>query len=269
MDPGRRAGGVEAALLEVSHVSKAFGGLIALQDVSLKVWPGQIKGLIGPNGAGKTTLFNLITGVLAPWRGDILFRGRSIVSMPPYRIAGLGVARTFQNVQIFAGMTVLENVLVGLHRHMRSGLVDAAIRSRRSRREEEDARERARAVLEEFGLLDRADEPAESMPFGLQRVVEVARALATGPTLLLLDEPGSGLSGAEKGRLTDLIRKIRDDGVTVFLVEHDMELMMGLADEVAALDQTMLLAEGPPAVIQNDPAVIAAYLGEEEPGDAS
>jgi len=264
-----RADQAAAPLLEVRRITKAFGGLVALQDVSFVIWPGQIKGLIGPNGAGKTTLFNLITGILPPLSGDIRYRGRSTIGLPQYQIAGLGIARTFQNVQIFAGMTVLENVLVGLHRHMRSGLLDAAIRSGRSRREEQAAHKRARALLEEFDLLDRADEPAESLPFGLQRVLEVARALATAPSLLLLDEPGAGLSGAEKGRLTDRIRKIRDDGVTVFLVEHDMELMMGLADEVAALDQTMLIAEGPPAAIQNDPAVIAAYLGEEERGDAS
>jgi len=257
-----------APLLEVRQVTKAFGGLVALQDVSLAVWPGQIKGLIGPNGAGKTTLFNLITGVLPPLGGDIRFRGRSIVGLPPYRIADLGIARTFQNVQLFAGMTVLDNVLVGFHRHMQGGLLDAAFRSRRMRREEREVRERALGLLEEFDLLRWAHEPVESLPFGLQRVVEVARAVAAAPILVLLDEPGAGLSGAEKVRLTQVIRKFCQDGVTVFLVEHDMELMMGLADEVAVLDHTVLIAEGPPAVIQSHPAVIAAYLGEAEPTNA-
>jgi ABC-type branched-subunit amino acid transport system ATPase component len=256
-------------LLEVRRITKAFGGLVALQDVSFEISPGQIKGLIGPNGAGKTTLFNLISGILPPLSGDIRYRGRSIVGLPQYRIAALGIARTFQTVQLFAGMTVRENVLVGFHRHLSSGLVDAATRSPRLRREEEMVRQRATALLEEFGLATWADEPAESLPFGLQRVVEVARALATVPTLLLLDEPGAGLSAAEKSRLTELIRQVRDDGVTVFLVEHDMELMMGLADEVAVLNQTTLIAQGPPRVVQNDPGVIAAYLGEAEPGHAS
>ncbi len=256
-------------LLEVRRVTKAFDGLVALQDVSLAVWPGQIKGLIGPNGAGKTTLFNLIMGLFPPLAGDILFRGRSIVGLPPYRIAGLGIARTFQNVQLFVGMTVLENVLVGFHRHMRGGLLDAAFRSKRMRREEREVRERALRLLEEFELLRWADEPVESLPFGLQRVVEVARAVAAAPSLVLLDEPGAGLGAAEKARLTQAIRNVCQDGVTVFLVEHDMELMMGLADEVAVLDQTVLIAEGPPAAIQNHPAVIAAYLGEAEPANAS
>ncbi|MDQ7849736.1 MAG: ABC transporter ATP-binding protein [Armatimonadota bacterium] len=255
-------------LLEIRRITKAFDGLVALQDVSLAVWPGQIKGLIGPNGAGKTTLFNLITGLIPPLGGDILFRGRSIVGLPPYRIADLGIARTFQNVQLFVGMTVLENVLVGFHRHMRGGLLDAAFRSRRMRHEEREVRDRALLLLEEFDLLRWAHEPVESLPFGLQRVVEVARAVAAAPSLVLLDEPGAGLGGAEKVRLTQAIRNFCRDGVTVFLVEHDMELMMGLADEVAVLDQTVLIAEGPPAVIQNHPAVIAAYLGEAEPTDA-
>jgi len=260
---------VAPPLLDVSRLSKAFGGLLALRDVSLAVWPGQIKGLIGPNGAGKTTLFNLITGVLPPLVGDIRFRGHSLLGLPPYGVAELGIARTFQNVQIFPGMTALENVLVGCHRYMRSGLLDAALRSRRMRQEEEVMRAGAEALLDAFGLAEWVDTPAESLPFGLQRLVEMARALASRPELLLLDEPGAGLSAAEKDGLAQMIRRIRDDGGTVFLVEHDMELMMGLADEVAVLDQGALIAEGPPQAIQEDPAVITAYLGEAEPSYAS
>lgn len=258
-----------APLLEVSRLRKAFGGLMALRDVSLRVWPGQIKGLIGPNGAGKTTLFNLVTGVLAPLAGEVRFRGHAIVGLPPYRIADLGIARTFQNVLMFAGMTVAENVLVGYHRHMRSGLLDAVLRSRRMRQDEEVMRERTHALLETFALGVWRDFPADNLPFGLQRLVEMARALATGPQLLLLDEPGAGLSVAEKVVLAGMIRRMRDDGVTVFLVEHDMELMMELADEVAVLDQGALIAEGPPQAIQENPAVITAYLGEADPTDAS
>ncbi len=258
-----------APLLEVSAVWRSFGGLRALSNASLAVWPGQIKGLIGPNGAGKTTLFNLITGILPPHAGDIRFRGRSIVGLPAYHVADLGIARTFQNVQVFTGMSTLENVLVGCHRHMRTGLLDATLRSRRMRAEEHAMREHAMALLEEFGLAAWAEVSAESLPFGLQRVVEMARAVAAAPHLLLLDEPGAGLNPSEKVELTGLIRRIRTDGVTVFLVEHDMEMMMGLADEVAVLEEGALIAEGPPAAIQENPAVIAAYLGEAEPAHAS
>jgi ABC-type branched-subunit amino acid transport system ATPase component len=270
MDPQRHGqhSGSRAPLLEVNKISMAFGGLLALSDVSMAIWPGQIKGLIGPNGAGKTTLFNLITGILTPMAGEIRLNGRLIVGMPAYRVAGLGIARTFQNVQLFPGLTVLENVMVGCHRHIRTGLLDAALRSHRMRREEAVLRERATSLLEEMGLAAWAQVPAESLPFGLQRIVEVARALAASPGLLLLDEPGSGLSDTEKAALSGLIRRIRDDGVTVFLVEHDMSLVMGVADEVAVLDEGVLIAQGPPAAIQENPQVIAAYLGEAEPARA-
>lgn len=266
--PSAAPGRTEEPLLEISGVTRTFGGLTALSDVSFVVWPGQIKGLIGPNGAGKTTLFNLITGILSPHGGDIRFRGRSILGLPPYRVADLSIARTFQNVQIFTGMSVLENVLVGCHQHTRSGLLDAMLRSRRMRAEEHAMRERAMALLQEFSLATWAEVPAERLPFGLQRVVEVARAVAAAPRLLLLDEPGAGLNSSEKVELTRLIRRIRTDGMTVFLVEHDMEMMMGVADEVAVLDQGVLIAEGSPTAIQENPGVIAAYLGEAEPAHA-
>jgi ABC-type branched-subunit amino acid transport system ATPase component len=266
--PPAGAAGEGVCLLAVDRVSHTFGGLHALREVSLAVRPGQIKALIGPNGAGKTTLFNLVTGMLAPQTGRITFLGRSLFGLPPYRIAALGIARTFQNVRLFPGMTVFEQVLVGCHRHLRSGLADAVLRSRRMRLEEAAMAERAYRLLERVDLARWADVPADSLPFGLQRVVELARALATAPRLLLLDEPAAGLAPAEKTRLGGLIRSIRDEGITVFVVEHDMDLVMGLADEVAVLDQGALIADGPPAAVQADPRVIAAYLGELEPADA-
>ncbi|WP_376788913.1 ABC transporter ATP-binding protein [Thermoflexus sp.] len=254
----------EAPLLEILRVSKAFGGLMALMEVSFCVRPGQIKGLIGPNGAGKTTLFNLITGMLQPTSGDIRFQGRSIVGLPPYRIAALGIARTFQNVQLFPGMTVFEHVLVGGHRHGRSGLLGAILQSSQARREEQAAQARAWRILERVGLAAWADRPAESLPLGLQRILEIARALAASPRLLLLDEPGAGLNPAEKAQLAHLIRSLPEEGITVLLVEHDMNLVMELADEIAVLDYGRLIAEGPPEAIRQDPQVIAAYLGEED-----
>ncbi len=262
--PDGTEGRATEPLLEIRGVSRAFGGLMALMEVSLRIWPGQIKGLIGPNGAGKTTLFNLITGMLRPTSGDIRFRGHSIVGLPPYRIAALGIARTFQNVQLFPGMTVLEHVLVGGHRHARSGLLGAIVRTPRMRREEEEARVRAWAILERVGLAEWADRPAESLPLGLQRILEIARALATSPQLILLDEPGAGLNPMEKARLAELIRSLNAEGMSVLLVEHDMGLVMGLADEIAVLDYGRLIAEGPPEAIRQDPRVIAAYLGEED-----
>lgn len=248
-------------ILEVIKVHKAFRGLVAVNDVSLGVDAGQIKGLIGPNGAGKTTLFNMIAGLLPPTSGDIRFRGQSIVGLPSYQIADLGICRTFQNVQIFSGMTVLENILIGCHRHMHSGMFDAAIRSHKMRAEEAETRARAVRLLERIGLAAWADSAAENLPFGWQRVLEIGRALATSPRMLLLDEPASGLNALEKQHLGDLILKIRDDGVTIFLVEHDMDLVMGLANDIAVLDYGTLIAQGSPELVQKNPRVIAAYLG--------
>ncbi len=251
-------------LLNVERVTKTFDGLVALSDVSLQVHRGQIKALIGPNGAGKTTLFNLIACCLLPTRGDIVFCGRSLVGLPPHRAAELGIARTFQNVQVFTGMTVLEHVLVGLHLQAERGLLHAVLQSAPLRRREHRLREEAEALLERLGLQEWADVPVEVLPFGLLRRVEMARALAVRPKLLLLDEPSSGLNPTEKHGMAELIRSLRDEGITVFLVEHDMRMVMGLADEVAVLDHGALLCEGPPQQVQQDPRVIAAYLGEGE-----
>lgn len=249
-------------LLRVDRVTKAFDGLVALADVSLRVRAGQIKGLIGPNGAGKTTLFNLIACCLVPTRGDIVFCGQSLVGLSPHRAAALGIARTFQNVQVFPGMTVLEHVLVGLHRQVRAGLLSAALQTAGLRRAEVQLRRQAEAILDRLELVPWADVPVEALPFGLLRRVELARALAVQPKLLLLDEPGSGLNPTEKQAMSRLVRSLRDEGVTVFLVEHDMAMVMGLVDEVAVLDHGALLCEGPPSEVQRDPRVVAAYLGE-------
>ncbi len=251
-------------LLRVERVTKTFDGLVALSDVSLQVHRGQIKALIGPNGAGKTTLFNLIACCLVPTRGDIVFCGRSLVGLPPHRAAELGIARTFQNVQVFTGMTVREHVLVGLHLQAERGLLHAILQSTSLRRREHRLREEAEILLERLGLQEWMDVPVEVLPFGLLRRVELARALAVKPKLLLLDEPGSGLNPTEKYTMAQLIRSLRDEGITVFLVEHDMGMVMGLADEVAVLDHGALLCEGPPWEVQRDPRVIAAYLGEGE-----
>jgi branched-chain amino acid transport system ATP-binding protein len=252
--------------LELSEVSLSFGGLLAVNDVSFGVMPGLVKAVIGPNGAGKTTLFNLITGFLSPQRGRIVFQGEEIQGQPAHSVASRGIGRTFQLVQLFDHMTVLENVMVGRHRLSRAGLLSGALRLPWTRREEAGIRERAWEALEFVGLADRAGQPAAVLPLGLKRLLEIARTLASEPTLLFLDEPASGLDRVETERLGEMILALRDRGLTVVLVEHDMSLTMEVADDIAVLNYGRLIAEGPPRAIQQHPEVIAAYLGSDWQG---
>jgi branched-chain amino acid transport system ATP-binding protein len=253
----------EETLLRTDELSKSFGGIHAVRKVSFSVQPGQIKGIIGPNGAGKTTLFNLITGFYPADSGSIHFNGHSLSGLVPHQVAERGIARTFQNVELFDRMSVLENVMVGRHPRTRAGFVGAAFRLSRARREEGQIREKALEILDFVGLVERAASSSSSLPFGLQRVLEIGRALATDPRLILLDEPASGLNAAETRELGRLICRIRDAGITVVLVEHDMSLTMEICDEILVMDYGSTLAEGTPREIQEDPLVIAAYLGEE------
>jgi ABC-type branched-subunit amino acid transport system ATPase component len=253
-------------LLALDKVSLAFGGLQAVEQVSFGVTQGAVKAIIGPNGAGKTTLFNLVTGFLAPQAGRIVFAGVEIQGRPAHRIARQGIARTFQLVQLFDHMTVLENVMVGRHRLSSSGLIAGALQYPRTRREEKDIRAKAMEALEFVGLADRAGQSAAVLPLGLKRMLEIARALASAPTLLLLDEPASGLDAVETDRLKDLILELRRQGITILLVEHDMGLTMEVADEIAVLNYGKLIADGPPRAIQKNPEVIAAYLGTDWQG---
>ncbi|MBC7255753.1 MAG: ABC transporter ATP-binding protein [Chloroflexi bacterium] len=251
-------------LVEVDHIRKEFGGIVALDDVSLRVQERQILALIGPNGAGKTTLLNIIAGTITPTRGQVRFKGKRLAGRPPYERVRLGIARTFQQAHVFAQMTVLENVMMGCHIRGESRPIDAAFRLRRARLEEEDILLDALRTLNLVGLGNRADQLAGDLPFGQQRLVAIARALASDPTLILLDEPAAGLNRLEKNDLVDLIRRIQEMGITIILVEHDMQLVMQLADWVVVLDHGRRLAQGTPADIRRNRAVIAAYLGVEE-----
>lgn len=252
-----------SVLIDAAAVTRSFGGLVAVNNVDLKVTQGHTQALIGPNGAGKSTLLNLLTGVTRVSSGDIKIDGTSIVGRSCYEVASLGVARTFQNVQLFQNMTVLENVMVGCHCWTRQGLASGALRLLGHWREERRIYAESMERLEQVGLADVANTDAAGLPFGKQRMLEIARALASKPKLLLLDEPASGLSTRETAELASLLRQIVSEGVTVLLVDHDMQFVMDISDHVTVLDQGRKIAEGTPEEIQNDARVIAAYLGME------
>jgi branched-chain amino acid transport system ATP-binding protein len=252
-------------LLHIEGIRRCFGGLVALDQVTFSVGAGRITALIGPNGAGKTTLFNIISGLLKPDAGRVLFKDRPLTGLRPYQVARAGVSRTFQNPSLFLQMSVLENVMVGRHRRSRSEFAVCAFRFWGQRREERAIHQAALAQLDYVGLARLAEVPAGALPFGQRRLVELARALATDPELLLLDEPASGLNTREKEDLGQLIRRVRDRGITVVLVEHDMTLVMDLSEVIVVLHNGVPIAQGPPARVRNDPKVISVYLGGETP----
>lgn len=258
------------ALLEATNITKTFGGLVAVNDVTFTVEPGSIVSVIGPNGAGKTTFFNVLTGIYKPDKGRVVFAGRDITGWRSDQIAALGMRRTFQNIRLFGNMTVLENVLIGMHVHLHASIWSIIFRGRTMLREEAKARNKALELLSFVGIADKRDELAKNLPYGDQRRLEIARAMAGDPKIILLDEPTAGMNPHETAEATQLIRRLRDErGITVILIEHDMRLVMSISERISVLDYGSKIAEGDVQAIRTNPRVIEAYLGKGAAGQAA
>jgi branched-chain amino acid transport system ATP-binding protein len=256
-------------LLDVKNLSKSFGGIKAVRDVSIGIEENSISAIIGPNGAGKTTFFNLLTGIYKPDTGEVNFDGRSLIGLSPDKVNAAGVARTFQSIRLFANMTVLENVMVGMHTRLNISITNAILRTSAFRTQEDQVRDKARDLLKFVGMAGKGDEVSRNLPYGDQRRIEIARALASEPKLILLDEPTAGMNPNESADAMHLFRRIRDErGITVVLIEHDMRVVMGISERISVLDYGEKLAEGSPGEIRSNPRVVEAYLGRRAAADA-